>query len=161
MKTDSPKKGAAKITAPCRKAAIAARPEGSSPDPETKRTIGRPFQPGDDPRRHMSGRKCADAIAFSQAFTRALADGGNPEALARLIWKRAMKGNPYAIDVVLDRLIGPVNKAAIVSNQPIFFSIRYEPDPGPDAAPMPREPEHSKILNLNSSNVPGRDPAEG
>jgi hypothetical protein len=72
-----------------------------------------------------------------------------------------MKGNPYAIDIVLDRLIGPVNKAAIVSNQPIFFSIRYEPDPGPDAAPMPRDPAPSKILNLNSSNVPGRDPAEG
>lgn len=127
------------------------------PAPAGKRTFGRPFQPGDDPRRHMSGRKCADAIAFAQEFNRALAEGGDPRALASLIWKRAMKGQPYAIDVILDRLLGPVTKMAVISNQPILFSVRYEPDKDPNSG----KPNPEMILNVPPSNVPGHKPAEG
>lgn len=120
------------------------------PAPAGKRIIGRPFQPGEDSRRHMNGRKCADAIAFSQDFNRALAEGGDPRALAALIWKRAMKGESYAIDVVLDRLLGPVTRAALISNAPTIYRIDYKPDPEADS-----------ILSVPHSHVPGHKPAEG
>ena len=107
--------------------------------PAKPRNIGRPFQPGDDPRRHMSGRKCADAIAFSQAFARALAEGGDPKALAENIWKSAMKGNPFSIDVILDRLIGPVNKAAVLEELPRVFVITHMDGP-------PLNQDHMELL---------------
>lgn len=115
-----------------------------------KRVVGRPFQPGEDSRRHMNGRKCADAIAFSQEFNRALAEGGDPRALAALIWKRAMKGQPYALDVILDRLLGPVTKALAVSTLPVLYSIRYEPDPEADA-----------FLNVSPRAIQGRETTKG
>ncbi len=150
---------------PDRKAATAAKKQVSPvlakledrPAPAGKRIFGRPFKPGDDPRRHMSGRKSADAIAFAQEFNRALADGGNPRALAALIWKRAMKGQPYAIDVILDRLLGPVTKMAVISNQPILFSVQYKPDLDPNTG----KPDPDEILNLPNSNIQGRGPAKG
>ncbi|HNT33033.1 MAG TPA: hypothetical protein PKN49_11545 [Candidatus Aminicenantes bacterium] len=126
------------------------RMQGSPVATRKKRVIGRPFRPGPDPRRHKGGRKCATALEFSQAFNRALAEGGSPEDLAALIWEEAMKGSNYARDVILDRLLGPVTKTALVSNIPVLFGIEYKPDPEADS-----------ILIVPPSNVPGRKLAEG
>lgn len=63
------------------------------------------FRKGDDPRRNK-GNKCAEAKSFGIRFSDALSKGGDPKALADLLWEKALKGQPWAIDIVLDRLIG-------------------------------------------------------
>jgi hypothetical protein len=120
--------------------------QGSPVAAKKKRVVGRPFQSGPDPRRHKGGRKCATALEFSQAFARALAEGGSPEDLAALIWEETMKGSAYAKDVILDRLIGPVTKAALISSTPTIYRIEYKPDDGSD-----------EILHLPPLNVPAEN----
>ena len=63
------------------------------------------FKPGADPRRNPGGR-CKEALSFGHRFSTALAQGGDPKALADLLWDKALKGQSWAIDIVLDRLIG-------------------------------------------------------
>ncbi len=87
---------------------------------------GKPFQRGDDSRRHLAGRKCKDAIAFSQDFNRALAEGGDPSALAALLWRRALAGHAWAIEILLDRLLGKLSTTTFIpQGPPTVFRIVY------------------------------------
>jgi hypothetical protein len=90
-----------------------------------KLTRGKPFKPGPDPRRHMSGRKCKDAITFTAEYTRALTEGGDPVEIAALLWKKALAGQPWAIEMIIDRLCGKL-PATVLQTAPIF-KIIYEP----------------------------------
>jgi hypothetical protein len=100
---------------------------------------GRPFKPGSDPRRHLAGRKCRDAIAFSQEFSRVLAERGDPVALAALLWRRALAGRPWAIEIILDRLMGKPTMAVKVSPPLPSTNIVYSD--GSLAAHIPGEIE--------------------
>lgn len=80
------------------------------------------FKKGDDPRRHMGGAKTTEAQSFAVNFANALASGGDPKALADLLWDKAMKGQQWAIDIVLDRLIG---KPKDNEGEPREFKIVY------------------------------------
>jgi hypothetical protein len=84
---------------------------------------GKPFKAGPDPRRHLAGRKCRDALAFGQEFSRVLAEGGDPKALAELLWKRALAGRPWAIEIILDRLMGKPSLAVKLEPPAPSFNI--------------------------------------
>jgi len=71
---------------------------------------GRPFQKGDDPRRNKQGARSKEAQSFAERFANALASGGDPKALAALLWEKALKGQPWAVEILLDRLIGKVSQ---------------------------------------------------
>jgi len=111
---------------------------------------GKPFKPGSDPRRHMAGRKCKDAIAFGQEFNRALAGGGDPTALAALLWRRALAGRPWAIELILDRLLGKLSTMTILpQGPPTIYRIVYAEDPKGPANTDPavlREQERQEHL---------------
>lgn len=68
------------------------------------------FKRGDDPRRHKGGRKSREAIELSAALLNALTEEGNKEdnfkKLAEKIWQRALAGQSWAIDIILDRFLG-------------------------------------------------------
>jgi len=80
------------------------------PEARAKKTIGPPFEPGEDPRRHMKGRKSKATIAIGVALKAALANererDENFRKLARVIWALALKGAPWAVDLIFDRLVG-------------------------------------------------------
>ncbi len=68
---------------------------------------GRPFQVGEDPRRHKFGRKSLCRAAFIARLNNALTGGeGPPEELAQVLWKHARAGRPWAISELLDRICG-------------------------------------------------------
>jgi len=90
---------------------------------------GKPFQPGDDPRRHLAGRKSKDAINFGQAFSRAIAESGDAEALARVLWKKALQGVPFAVDTILERTLGRPVQGISIAEPPCAFRILYGPKP--------------------------------
>ena len=90
---------------------------------------GKPFQPGDDPRRHLAGRKSKDAINFGQAFSRAIAESGDAEALARVLWKKALQGVPFAVDTILERTIGKPVQGITIAEPPLAFRLLYGPKP--------------------------------
>jgi len=79
-----------------------------------KKPPGKPFQPGDDPRRNKEGSRCKDAVAFGREFNKSLAGAGDPAALAALLWKRALAGHAWAVGLILDRLMGKQASVAIV-----------------------------------------------
>lgn len=107
---------------------------------ERAKPPGKPFQPGEDPRRHMAGRKCKSAIEFSKDFNRALAGAGDPAALAALLWKRAMAGHAWAVDTILDRLLGKQAATAIVQqDDPAIYRFLYK-----DGTPVYPHPEFPK-----------------
>lgn len=83
------------------------------------------FKKGDDPRRNCQGQKSKDAVAFGAAFSRALANGGDPQALADMLWDKALKGQSWAADMLLDRLIGKVTQP-VESDQRIVYRVIYE-----------------------------------
>jgi len=69
--------------------------------------FGRPFLEGEDPRRHKLGRTSLGRAAFMARLNNALAGGeGDPEELARILWKYARAGKPWAISEILDRICG-------------------------------------------------------
>ena len=70
----------------------------------------KPFQKGKDSRRNPTGALCKEAAAFSMKFRNALAKKGNPDELAEILWKYAKQGRPWAIDIILERLMGKVTQ---------------------------------------------------
>ena len=68
------------------------------------------FKRGNDPRRHKGGRKSKEAIELSTALLNALTEEGKKEEkfkqLAETIWKKALAGHPWAVEIVLDRFLG-------------------------------------------------------
>ena len=79
------------------------------------------FKKGDDPRRHKGGRKSREAIELSTALLNALTDEGkkrdNFKKLAEKIWNRAIAGQPWAVDVILDRFLGKATQSIEHSGQ--------------------------------------------
>lgn len=67
---------------------------------------GRPFVKGDTRINKNQGPLCREAAQFAIAFKNALAKGGKPEMLAKILWDKALAGRPWAIEMLLDRLIG-------------------------------------------------------
>ena len=88
---------------------------------------GRPFQKGDDPRRNK-GAKSQEAQSFAVNFANALATGGDPKALSALLWEKALRGQPWAVEILLDRLIG---KPKENEGQPRQITVLYASDPIP------------------------------
>ena len=70
----------------------------------------KPFKKGADSRRNPTGALSKEAAAFSMKFRNALAKKGNPDELAEILWKHAKNGRPWAIDVILERLMGKVTQ---------------------------------------------------
>ena len=68
----------------------------------------KPFKKGDDPRRDKGGNKNKEAQAFSILFRNALAKKMKPEELADIIITEAKRRRPWAIDIILERLMGKV-----------------------------------------------------
>lgn len=72
------------------------------------------FKRGDDPRRNKNGRKSKAAIQMSQALMNALtAEGEKDEKFKKLatkIWEKALQGQPWAVEMIFDRLIGKVTQ---------------------------------------------------
>lgn len=70
----------------------------------------KPFKKGEDSRRNPTGALCKEAAAFSMKFRNALAKKGKPDELAEVLWKYAKMGRPWAIDIILERLMGKVTQ---------------------------------------------------
>lgn len=88
-------------------------------------TPGRPgtFQKGEDPRRHKGGAKTKEAQSFAVLFANALASGGDPKALASVLWDKAMKGQPWAVEMIMDRLLGKVTQPTDNAHEVIYRVI--------------------------------------
>jgi hypothetical protein len=77
--------------------------EGRSGNPETQFKAGNPFRwpPG------QSGNPVGVArsrVQFEEAFYSALLQRGSAEQVASLLWDSALKGEPWAIQLLLQRL---------------------------------------------------------
>lgn len=105
----------------------------------SKRTIpaGKPFTSGNDPRRWTKGSRCKSASEFTAAFNHALAEGGDPVQLAAILWAAALKGKPWAIEIILDRLIGKVTLPMTYRQQ----------EPGPVQLIWPEYDEQGKLID--------------
>ena len=66
------------------------------------------FKKGEDPRRNKHGQKSKAAVEFGAAFAKALAEQGSPDKLAKMLWEKALYGQSWAVDIILDRLVGKV-----------------------------------------------------
>ena len=66
------------------------------------------FKKGDDPRRNKRGARSKEAQSFAERFANALAKGGEPQDLSEMLWEKALKGQSWAVEILLDRLIGKV-----------------------------------------------------
>ena len=68
------------------------------------------FKKGDDPSRHKGGRKSKEAIQLSTALLNALTDEGKKEEqfkkLAETIWRKALAGQSWAVEIILDIFLG-------------------------------------------------------
>jgi hypothetical protein len=82
----------------------------------------KPFKKGDDPRRNK-GCRSKEAVSFAQRFANSLATGGTPEELSTILWTEAKRRRPWAIEMIMDRLIG---KPKENENQPVKFVITYQ-----------------------------------
>ena len=87
------------------------------------------FKKGADPRRHTNGRKSKEVIAVGKALQEALADEGKRDdkinALVKKIWEKALQGQPWAVDMVFERLAGKVTQP-IETDQSILYKIIYD-----------------------------------
>lgn len=84
------------------------------------------FKKGDDPRRNKTGCRSREATSFAERFANALAEGGSPKEISDILWEKARKGQPWALEIVLDRLIG---KPKENEGQPTVFKIVYGDEP--------------------------------
>ena len=114
---------------------------------------GKPFQPGPDPRRNVNGRRCKDALEFDKEFSRLLAGGGDPQKLARVLWKKAMRGSEWAIDAVLDRLCGKPLQRQIIQQPHQNFVITYANTAEEWAKAHNLDPEKVRAL-IGDENMP-------
>jgi hypothetical protein len=80
------------------------------------------FKKGDDPRRNK-GARCKEAQSFAVRFANALATGGDPAGLAALLWTKALKGQPWAIEIILDRAVG---KPKANEGEPLAMKLQIE-----------------------------------
>ena len=118
------------------------------------RVVGKPFMPGPDPRRHRLGRASLDRAAFSAKLNNFLCNGiGDPEALARILWKYAMAGQAWAVTELLNRICGKVAQAVQLEESVRKFIIMYADEALEPAAADPRA---ERELSL-SRKIEGQD----
>jgi len=87
----------------------------------------KPFKKGADPKRNTGGNKNKEAQAFSILFRNALAKKMSPDELAELLVANAKKNKPWAIEEILDRLIGKVTQP-ISGDVNTVFRVIYDPE---------------------------------
>jgi len=92
---------------------------------------GRPFKKGADERRHMEGRKSRDAIEFKQAYTAALVKRLDPDALAKVLVAKAMRGENFALSELHDRLFGKPTQQIEEKKDALVRFVFPEPNGGP------------------------------
>ncbi len=97
--------------------------------PCSKRAVaapGKPFQKGEDPRRHKFGRESLDRAAFSAKLNNFLCNGiGDPKELAQILWGYARRGQAWAVSEILDRICGRVPQALQIEPVPGIYRIVY------------------------------------
>lgn len=85
----------------------------------------KPFKKGSDSRRNPTGALCKEAAAFSMKFRNALAKKITPDELADIIIDAANRRRPWAIDIILERLIGKVTQPITGEmDHNLFFDFR-------------------------------------
>ena len=89
----------------------------------------KPFKKGEDKRRNTtSGPLKKEAIAFAIKFKNALVEHGNPNELAEILWNEARKKKPWAIEMILDRMMGkstqPIEHKTPI---PVILSDKFLP----------------------------------
>ena len=89
----------------------------------------KPFVKGDSRINRTTGPKNAEAKSFGIRFAEALATGGDPNDLAAMLWEKAMRGQPWAVEIILDRAIG---KPKENEGKPVVYCIKYVNDPTPE-----------------------------
>jgi len=78
----------------------------------------KPFKKGPDPRRNPTGGVCKERAAWEQKFRNALAEKTDPLKLAQVLADAAMRAKrPWAIEIILDRLIGKVAQPVGLSGE--------------------------------------------
>ena len=113
--------------------------------------VGVPFKPGEDPRRHKLGRVSLDRAAFAVKLNNFLCNGeGDPEDLAKILWRYVRKGEPWAVKEILDRILGRCVQPIEVEEKPkrITYVVKYA-----DGGPTVPYAENGRILK------PGEVPA--
>jgi hypothetical protein len=116
--------------------------------------IGKPFMPGEDPRRHKLGRVSLDRAAFSAKVSNYLCNGtGSPKDLARILWKYALKGEAWAVSELLDRICGKVAQAVQLEEPVRKFIIVYADEA---LEPAGTDPRAERELSL-SRKIEGQD----
>ena len=87
---------------------------------------GKPFKKGGDPRRHMNGAKSKAAVEFNKTLRQLLVAEGerestgqigektlrmkNVEWLVKSVWKKAIKGESWAVTFIAERIEGKVTQ---------------------------------------------------
>ena len=87
---------------------------------------GKPFKGKDDPRIWKGGARSQDAQSFALRFMNALSTGGDPKDISDILWAEAKRRRPWAIEMLIDRLIG---KPRENEGQPVNYIITYEDKP--------------------------------
>jgi hypothetical protein len=81
--------------------------------------IGKPFAKGEDQRRNMHGQKNKEAVEITAAMKAAFAEegarGDRFRKVVDKVWEKAALGVPWAVQMVMDRVLGRVKESVEVS----------------------------------------------
>ena len=67
---------------------------------------GVPFQKGEDPRRHLAGRKSKAALSFKADMRRLIEERTDAEQIYNVLLRKAKAGVQWAVQELLDRGLG-------------------------------------------------------
>jgi hypothetical protein len=92
---------------------------------------GKPFQPGPDPRRHKFGRASLNRADFMAKLNNALCNGiGEPDEIARILWKYARMGRSWALVEIMDRIGGRVPQSVQLGPlENVTYKVVYDEVP--------------------------------